>query len=53
MTTETRPKPQPPTDGECCGGGCSPCIWDFYYEELTEWQKQQAQSAPKTEQDED
>ncbi|MEH6627998.1 MAG: oxidoreductase-like domain-containing protein [Motiliproteus sp.] len=34
-------KPERPEDWECCGGGCSPCIWDNYYESLTRWQEQQ------------
>lgn len=31
------PRPLPPNrpdDEDCCGGGCSPCIFDYYYEEM-------------------
>ncbi len=31
-------RPQPPGASECCEGGCSPCVWDTYYEELEAWQ---------------
>lgn len=45
-------KPTPPGDSECCESGCTPCVWDRYYEELQEWQKEQAsdQSEEKAEQ---
>lgn len=35
-------KPIPPGDGECCESGCSPCVWDRYYEALHAWEAQQA-----------
>lgn len=41
MSTTTQ-RPQPPGDNECCEGGCSPCVWDRYYDELRDWQAQQA-----------
>ncbi|MGN5479283.1 oxidoreductase-like domain-containing protein [Cupriavidus basilensis] len=31
------PRPAPPErpgDNECCGSGCDPCIFDYYYQEL-------------------
>ena len=34
--------PEPPTkplDSECCGNGCSPCVFDIYDEEMEQWQK--------------
>ena len=31
--TKILEKPIPPADGACCESGCSPCVWDFYYEE--------------------
>ena len=34
--------PKPPTrplDSECCGNGCSPCVFDVYDEEMERWQK--------------
>jgi len=36
------PKPAPPEPGECCGGGCARCVFDFYQEELERWEKQVA-----------
>jgi len=33
------PKPERPGPHECCGGGCVPCIYDYYYEELEKWHK--------------
>jgi Oxidoreductase-like protein, N-terminal len=35
-------KPIPPGDGECCESGCSPCVWDRYYDALRAWEAQQA-----------
>lgn len=35
-------KPEPPESNECCGSGsCSPCVWDYYREQLALWQQQQ------------
>lgn len=34
--------PEPPTrplDSECCGNGCTPCVFDIYDEEMEQWQK--------------
>ncbi len=36
-------KPTPPADGSCCESACSPCIWDFYYDDLKKWRLQQAE----------
>ena len=30
-------KPEKPGPHECCGGGCVPCGYDYYYEELEKW----------------
>lgn len=35
---EKPPKPTPPLPEECCGGGCVPCIYDYYYEQLSKWE---------------
>ena len=35
--TESNDKPTPTEIWECCGGGCSPCVWDRYYDELELW----------------
>lgn len=38
MTNPTPlPKPKEPTDNECCGNNCNPCVWDNYYEKLKQW----------------
>ena len=34
--------PEPPTkplDSDCCGNGCTPCVYDIYDEEVAQWQK--------------
>lgn len=35
-------KPEQPTPYACCESGCTPCVWDVYYEKLRKWQAQQA-----------
>lgn len=52
------PRPVPPErpgDDECCGSGCDPCIFDYYYqeldryrEELRAWEARQAARAEDT-----
>ncbi|HTE16735.1 MAG TPA: oxidoreductase-like domain-containing protein [Burkholderiales bacterium] len=47
------PKPVPPREpeaGECCQSGCTPCVYDLYWDaytryeaELTDWQARQGQ----------
>ena len=32
------PKPEKPDPNECCGSGCVPCIFDYYYQRLEEWE---------------
>lgn len=49
------PQPRPPEplpDDACCGNGCDPCVFDFYYAEveqyraaLRDWQVRQARQA--------
>jgi len=39
MKTEIPPKPEKPTPEECCGSGCNPCIYDYYYRELEKWEE--------------
>ncbi len=41
----TSDKPTPPEIWDCCGGGCSPCVWDTYYAALEEWQQAQGEPA--------
>ena len=42
-TAETRPKypPDPikPSDDDCCGSGCSTCVFDLYELELSKWRE--------------
>ncbi|WP_373429586.1 MULTISPECIES: oxidoreductase-like domain-containing protein [Cupriavidus] len=40
--TPDDPRPEPPerpADGECCGSGCDPCIFDYYYQELDRYRE--------------
>jgi len=38
--SKTPPPPEKPDPNECCGGGCVPCVYDYYYEQLAKWEKQ-------------
>ena len=31
--------PQKPAAADCCGGGCEPCIFEIYAEELARYQE--------------
>lgn len=31
-------KPREPTEDDCCGNGCSPCVWDTFYERLDKYE---------------
>ncbi|MFT5573409.1 MAG: hypothetical protein ACI9FR_002344 [Cryomorphaceae bacterium] len=33
------PPPEKPDPNECCGSGCVPCIYDYYYDRLSEWEQ--------------
>ena len=33
-------KPIPPSNDECCGDGCRRCIFDIYYEQLENYEKE-------------
>ncbi|XP_036614175.1 NADH-cytochrome b5 reductase-like isoform X2 [Trichosurus vulpecula] len=35
-------RPTEPLPAQCCGGGCKPCVFDTYYQELTWWEKARA-----------
>ncbi|MGH1460665.1 MAG: oxidoreductase-like domain-containing protein [Neptuniibacter sp.] len=35
--SELLEKPEKPGDYECCESGCSPCVWDIYYEKMQQW----------------
>jgi len=34
------PPPEKPKPDECCGSGCVPCVYDFYFEQYERWQEQ-------------
>lgn len=34
------PRPEEPHESDCCGSGCSPCVFDIYRLQLLEWEKQ-------------
>ncbi|CAI9731576.1 NADH-cytochrome b5 reductase-like [Octopus vulgaris] len=34
-------KPQKPSESECCGSGCKPCVFDIYEQRLKAWEKEQ------------
>jgi len=36
------PKPQPPLNYDCCGGGCADCDLRIYQRELARWKKLEA-----------
>ena len=36
------PKPQPPVNYDCCGGGCADCDLRIYQRELVRWNKLEA-----------
>lgn len=31
-------KPVEPLPSQCCGSGCSPCVFDLYYRDLERWE---------------
>ncbi|XP_075689141.1 NADH-cytochrome b5 reductase-like isoform X2 [Rhinoderma darwinii] len=39
-------KPVEPTSAQCCGSGCSPCIYDLYQAELELWEKAKERDDP-------
>lgn len=32
--------PEKPLDSDCCGTGCTPCVFDIYDEEMLRWKKE-------------
>jgi len=38
------PPPDKPTPYECCGSGCLPCIFEYYYEQLEAWEQKHGMS---------
>jgi len=43
------PKPIKPENDDCCGGGCCPCVWDTYFNQLDLWEAQEAKEAVQAE----
>ncbi|OBS76687.1 hypothetical protein A6R68_16869, partial [Neotoma lepida] len=37
-------KPVEPLPSQCCGSGCSPCVFDLYYRDLERWEAAQARN---------
>ena len=33
-------RPVEPYDGECCGSGCRPCVYDIYEEKLSKYEEE-------------
>ena len=33
-------KPEEPSQSDCCGSGCNPCVFDIYEQELKIWKKE-------------
>lgn len=38
MARDRLRKPREPAVGECCGSGCTRCVWDVYYDELAKYE---------------
>jgi hypothetical protein len=43
------PPPEKPIADECCGSGCVPCIYDYYYDALDKWNDKYAEQWAKKE----
>lgn len=35
-------RPVEPLPSQCCGGGCSPCVFDLYHRDLARWEAARA-----------
>lgn len=31
--------PEPPSDNECCGNGCDPCVWTVYQTAMNDYRQ--------------
>eukprot|EP00795_Rhopilema_esculentum_P004731 gene4731-21030_t len=38
--TELPPEPEKPFPNDCCGSGCSPCVFDIYERDMELWRKE-------------
>lgn len=36
--------PEKPSANECCGSGCVPCIYDYYYDAYEKWQAEHGEA---------
>ncbi|KAJ7514206.1 hypothetical protein O6H91_23G033100 [Diphasiastrum complanatum] len=39
--------PEKPLPGDCCGNGCTNCVWDMYFDELEQYNKRKEAMQPK------
>ncbi|XP_070535831.1 NADH-cytochrome b5 reductase-like [Ptychodera flava] len=39
-------KPTEPLPGDCCGSGCTPCVFDIYEDELRLWEEERKKGPP-------
>ncbi|PNI71405.1 CYB5RL isoform 7 [Pan troglodytes] len=35
-------RPTEPLPSQCCGSGCSPCVFDLYHRDLARWEAARA-----------
>ncbi|PNJ54011.1 CYB5RL isoform 3, partial [Pongo abelii] len=35
-------RPMEPLPSQCCGSGCSPCVFDLYHRDLARWEAARA-----------
>ena len=47
VTRGLRLPPSKPLESECCGNGCTPCIFDWYEQKLVTWAKSTAAQWPE------
>lgn len=40
IVDELPPKPEEPLSSDCCGSGCTPCVFDIYEEDVKRWEQQ-------------
>lgn len=40
-------RPVEPTPAQCCGSGCSPCVYDIYQADLEFWEKAKDRGDPQ------
>ena len=40
ISNEMPPEPEEPLPSDCCGSGCSPCVFDIYERDLEIWRNE-------------